>query len=106
MNKLKKLLVIIIPVLLLTGCILIQKNKSKKVGKIEKDVIEVSKKPTTNKVNVKTSTFASDIIMDKLCASNENYDYMKVNNLSQIESSNFDIAIVPAYQVVDFLKID
>lgn len=101
MNKLKKLLVIIIPVLLLTGCLLFQKNKSNKDEKIEKDVIEVSKKPITNKINVKTATFASDIIMDKLCASNENYDSIKVNNLSQIESLNFDIAIVPAYQVVD-----
>lgn len=101
MNKLKKLLAVIIPVLLLTGCFFFKKNEPKKVEKIEKEVIEVSKKAKTNKVNIKTTTFASDIIMDKLGANNENYDSIKVNNLSQIESLNFDIAIVPAYQVVD-----
>lgn len=102
MNKIRKMLVIVLPIILLTGCILFQKKSPEKVDGIEKEVIEVEKKSIANKIKVKTQTFASDIIMDKMVDTNESvYQSTSINNLSQIESLDFDIAIVPAYQVVD-----
>ena len=102
MNKIKKMLVMVLSIILLTGCILFQKKSPEKIDEIEKEVIEVEKKPITNKIKVKTQTFASDIIMDKMVDTNESvYQSTSINNLSQIESLDFDIAIVPAYQVVD-----
>ena len=92
----------VLSIILLTGCILFQKKSPEKIDEIEKEVIEVEKKPITNKIKVKTQTFASDIIMDKMVDTNESvYQSTSINNLSQIESLDFDIAIVPAYQVVD-----
>ena len=102
MNKIKKLLLIIIPILLLSGCLLFKNKKSDKIDKIEKAVIEVNKKPILNKIDIKSATFASDIVLDELSKDSENtYETTKINNLTQIESLDFDIAIVPAYQVVD-----
>lgn len=102
MNRIKKLLIAILPILLLTGCFLLKNKKTDKVDKIKKEVIEVEKKPVTTKIDIKSATFASDIILDKLCKNKENpYQITKINNLAQIESLSFDIAVVPAYQVVD-----
>jgi len=101
-NKLKKLLVVILPILLLTSCTLFQKKEPQKIEKLEKDVIEVEKKTITNKVNIKSATFSSDIVMDKLSEESKDiYQSTSINNLTQIENLDFDIAIVPAYQVVD-----
>ena len=102
MNKLKKLLGIILPILLLTSCTLFQKKEPHKIEKLEKDVIEVEKKTITNKVNIKSATFSSDLVMDKLSEESKGiYQSTSINNLTQIENLDFDIAIVPAYQVVD-----
>ncbi|WP_311491684.1 hypothetical protein [uncultured Anaerococcus sp.] len=102
MNKLKKLLLIVIPIMLLTGCLVFKDKKSENIDKIEKEVIEVKKKPIENNIDVKSATFSSDIILDKIKEFSDNsYEITRINNLSQVESLDFDIAIVPAYQVVD-----
>ena len=101
-NKLKRILLAILPILFISGCTIFQKTTPKKTEKIQKDIIEVEKKPVNNKIDVKTTTFASDIIMDKLNKDNENrYNCSRVNDLSQIETLDFDIAIIPAYQVTN-----
>lgn len=101
MNRFKKVCFIILPLLFLSGCFF-SKNKEDKTKDIQKEVIEVEKRPVTNKINIKSATFASDIVLDKLSkAENKAYEVTKINNLTQIESLDFDIAVVPAYQVVD-----
>lgn len=101
MNRFKKIFFTILPLLFLSGCFL-SKNKEEKTKDIQKEVIEVEKRPITNRIDIKSATFASDIILDKLSkGEDKSYEVTKINNLSQIESLNFDIAVVPAYQVVD-----
>ena len=101
MNRIKKIFFAILPVLFLSGCFF-AKNKEDKAEDIQKDVIEVEKKPITKKINIKSASFASDIILDKMSKDEEKvYNITKINNYSQIESLDFDVAVVPAYQVVD-----
>lgn len=102
MNKFKKTLFAILPVLLLSGCFFAKNKKVDRTEDIQKEVIEVEKRPVTNKINIKSASFASDIILDKLSKDKDNdYNITKINNYSQIESLDFDVAVVPAYQVVD-----
>lgn len=101
MNRIKKIFFAILPVLFLSGCFF-AKNKEDKAEDIQKDVIEVEKKPITKKINIKSASFASDIILDKMSKDEEKvYNITKIKNYSQIESLDFDVAVVPAYQVVD-----
>ena len=101
MNRIKKIFFAILPVLFLSGCFF-AKNKEDKAEDIQKDVIEVEKKPITKKIDIKSASFASDIILDKMSKDEEKvYNITKINNYSQIESLDFDVAVVPAYQVVD-----
>lgn len=102
MNKFKKTLFAILPVLLLSGCFFAKNKKLDKTEDIQKEVIEVEKRPLTNKIDIKSASFASDIILDKLSKDKDkDYNITKINNYSQIESLDFDVAVVPAYQVVD-----
>lgn len=101
MNRIKKIFFAILPVLFLSGCFF-AKNKEDKAEDIQKDVIEVEKKPIIKKIDIKSASFASDIILDKMSKDEEKvYNITKINNYSQIESLDFDVAVVPAYQVVD-----
>lgn len=98
MSKFKKIFLLSLSILIFTGCL----NKDNENDEFKTDVIEVSKKPLTSEVNIKTSTFASDIIVDQIIKDRpETYKKTSINNFSQIESLDFDIAIVPAYRVVD-----
>lgn len=102
MNKLKKLLLVVLPILLLTGCLVFKSKKSNDIDKIEKKVIEVKKKPITNIIDIKSATFSSDIVLDKLSADTDNvYEITKINDLSSIANLDFDIAIIPANQVAN-----
>lgn len=101
MNRMKKLFFAILPILFLSGCFF-AKNKEAKPEDIQKDVIEVEKKPITNKIDIKSASFASDIVLDKLSKDeNKAYNVTKINNFAQIESLDFDVAVIPAHQVVD-----
>lgn len=102
MNRIKKIFLVLVPILLLSGCFLAKNKKENKTEDIKKDVIKVDKTPITKKINIKSASFASDIILDKISKDKEkSYNVTKINNYSQIESLDFDVAVVPAYQVVD-----
>lgn len=105
MNKIKRIFFVILPVLFLSGCFFGKNKELDKVDNAKNEVIEVEKRPITSNVNIKSASFASDIILDKLAKEEDkSYIVTKINNYSQIESLDFDVAVIPAYQVVDLFN--
>lgn len=91
--KFKKIILLFL-IIILSAC-------SKKDDKnIKTQTIEVEKKPISSKLDIKTATFASSVTVDHILNDKElSYRPEKINDLSQIESMNFDVAIIPAHEI-------
>lgn len=96
--KFKKIILFFM-IIILSAC-------SKKDDKqIETQTIEVEKKPISSKLDIRTATFASSVTVDNILNDKElSYRPEKINDLSQIESMNFDVAIIPAHEVFNLYK--
>lgn len=98
MNKFKKIIALLIPLLILTACF----KKDKNNDQAKKEIINVEKKPVSSKIDVKTTSFAASIILDDLTKKDDNeYTLDLINDYSSIESLDFDVAVIPAYQLIN-----
>lgn len=98
MNRFKKIIALLIPLLILTSCF----KKDKIDDQAQKEIINVEKKPVSSKIDVKTSSFAASIILDDLAKKDTNdYTVDIVKDYSSIESLDFDVAVIPAYELVN-----
>lgn len=91
--KFKKIILLFL-IIILSAC------SKKDDKKIETQTIEVEKKPISSKLDIKIATFASSVTVDHILNDKElSYKLEKINDLSQIESMNFDVAIIPAHEI-------
>ncbi len=93
--KFKKIILFFM-IIVLSAC---SKNDDKQ---IETQTIEVEKKPISSNLDIKAATFASSVTVDNILNDKDlSYKLTKAKDISEIESMNFDVAIIPAHEVFD-----
>lgn len=86
------------PILVLVGC-----GKAEEEKPLDQPIKKEEK--ITSKLDVKSYGFASSIVLDQLVRDDDNnYQVDYTNDFSKIESLDFDVAVIPAYRMVDLYK--
>lgn len=93
MIKIKKIIFLILGICFLTSCSSFKNDKVEPLNDYQNE----SAKPVSSKIRIKTTSFASAILLDYMESDNNlSYKVEHCKSFSEVQNGDFDIAVVPA----------